>query len=184
MNNWAWHLLETDRYKIAVKPKVLEIFVKKRFFTSQAEITEAKIEKEVKEFAINFARENALQIIETPVPIRKEVKIVDYRVAENFRTANFKSVYPAPSPLEFTNPKKAVKDSIQFITKVDQIEDALHKWSIEYSKHAQVLASMDLTMININKSLSAITKVAIRPSLIEKIKGWFIRKNTEYLGLD
>lgn len=176
MRYWKWHLLETDKYKIAVKPKSLEIFVKKRTFTDKPEVMAAKIEEEVREYAIKFATDNALNINPIPIPIRKEVKIIDFRIAENFRTKNVKSVYPTPSPIEFINPRTAIKDSVQFISEVDKIQDHLNKQTLIMSDFSRNIELHLQVMNNINKSLLAITKVATKPTLIERVSKWLNRQ--------
>jgi len=138
MGNWTQYRTKYKGHNIQVNTKSLVIYIDKRYKTSNPEITEQEIEAKIIDIANNFATENNLFINSKPIPISKEVKVIDCRVNENFRTANFKSVYPTPSPIEFTSPTRAVKDTVKFVTHIDKIEDMLTRYTEQLDLHLQV----------------------------------------------
>lgn len=173
MGSWSYYQVNTDKYKIQIKPRCIQVFLKKRFKTADPETTEVEIINSVIQDIKEFADKYNIVIDPAPIPLNKEVKIEDLRMMENFRCKNYKSVYPIPSPLEFTNPRTAVKDSVKFISHIDRIENALVKWSDEYQKHAQVLDQMSKTLI-------AIENQQKKPSLLQRLKN-FIYKSNKYI---
>lgn len=165
MKNWSYREITDADYNIRIMPKCILLFIRKRKTTGDPIELEQIFVREAIEYMKRWSESNGFRVSQ-PEIVNNEVKAVDYLIAENFRTRNFKSVYPIPSPLEFTNPSHAVKDSVKFISHIDRIEDALVKWSFEYEKHARVLDDMSNTMRAIQESLK-------KPTLLEWLKRLF-----------
>ncbi len=181
MGNWKQYNTKFYGYNIQINTKSLIIYDKKRHTTILPEETEDKIRTRLTVVAIEFAKKNGIIINPKPIPVSKEIKILDCKVNENFRTSNFKSVYPLPSPVEFTNPSRAVKDAVSFVAnlgdwiKIQQEQVLINQ---EFSKNIKLHME---TMDNINSSLASIEKIANKQNVDTKFTDKWTKENIELM---
>lgn len=173
MKGWSYRIIDTEKYTLHVKPNNVKIIIKERIKTTTPIETESNILTDITKFMLKWANDNGFKLSNTPVAENKEVKVIDCLVRENFRTSNFKSVYPIPSPVEFTNSERAVKDSVKFITHVDKIEDLLFRYTTQLDLHLQVEQKQLEVANKTIETLNAIKKQNERPTLSQRLKRWF-----------
>jgi len=174
MNNWTAYYSDYKGHKIQVNPSSVLIWTKKRHQTENVKKTSDEIILNLTKTAIEFCNQNNIKINQIPIPIGKEIKVLDYKVNGNFITPKMKAVYPKPSHVEYTDPRTAEKDALKFVANMEdwikmQQEQIMinQQFSKNIEKHLQV-------MDNINRSLESIKNIAVsniskKPSLIQRI---------------
>jgi hypothetical protein len=176
MKNWSYKEIQDTDYTIRIMPHCILLFIRKRKITGNPMELEQTFIREAIGYMKRWSEQNNFRVSE-PTIINNEVKILDYKVMENFRTANFKAVYPIPSQIEFTNPSHAVKDSVKFITHVDQIESLLLRFSYQLERHLDAVEKIgdgEQKLADKVEELTSVIKEIRKPTLLERIKRLFI----------
>lgn len=176
MNNWTAFQTKHKGHTIQVNPNSLLIWSKQRTETDDPELTGDMIIKEMTEVAIDFCNKNNIQIYQIPIPIGKEVKVLDYKVNGNFLTPNIKAVYPKPSHIEFTNPSRAESEAKEFVFKADVMANALGSWSKKmdfyasnYEAHVGAIVELKNAVSELRQEVSKLNQ----PTLLDKVKRLF-----------
>lgn len=182
MRGWTGRALENNDFSWHVTPHLIIIWTRERVDAPhrEAETVKEQWKKDITAFAIKFARENDLEIDPTPIPHSKEVKVRDFKVAENFRLKNVKSVYPPPCEIEFTDKRTAIKDSVRFVSDIDKYRQTLEdvnqsiqdfNTSIQLEIYNKQLHTSVLN--DIKDAMKLLQEQSRKTSLLEKLKRFF-----------
>ena len=173
MKHWDKYTVKFKGHTVQVNPNCIIIWSKGRNKTEDPVMTSDEIIRKITYIAIEFCKKNNIRISEIPIPIGKEVKVLDYRIDGNFFTPNIKAVYPKPSHIEFTHPTRADRDALKFVSNIEDWKNLQQEQVQINQKFSKNIELHIQTMRNIDKSLASIEKIATRPSLLQRLKRWF-----------
>lgn len=172
MRNWTAFQTKYKGHTIQINPNSILIWSKKRHETEDIDKTSRDIIKSMTETAIDFCKKNNIKIYQIPIPIGKEIKILNYRVDGNFITPSIKAVYPKPSPVE-TMGKNAENLAKDYVMNAKQIAEAMTSWSKKMDFYANNYEAHVDAINNLNQAVNELRRNLNKPTLVERIKRWF-----------